>query len=120
MEDVLVVVDMQNDFIDQALGSNEAIDIVDYVAAKIKAFDGLIIVTYDTHDENYMNSLEGKYLPVPHCIKGTDGWQLNSEVTSALKAKEYKTIEKLTFGSKTLPDLIKQNPNAIYGGKFLF
>ena len=91
------------------VSGNEAIDIVDYVAAKIKAFDGLIIVTYDTHDENYMNSLEGKYLPVPHCIKGSEGWKLNPKIQAALENKEYISVEKPTFGSVDLPQIIKQN-----------
>lgn len=109
MKDVLVVVDMQNDFIDQALGSKEAMAIVDYVADKIKAFEGFIVVTYDTHDENYMDSLEGKYLPVPHCIKGSEGWQLNNKIQAALANKEYITIEKPTFGAMNLPEVIEQN-----------
>lgn len=73
MKKILVVVDMQKDFVDGALGSREAVAIVPAVAKKVEEFDGDIFVTYDTHRENYMETAEGKKLPVPHCIKGTDG-----------------------------------------------
>jgi nicotinamidase-related amidase len=108
---ILIVVDMQKDFVDGALGTPEAVAIVDNVVEKIKSHDGDIIVTYDTHFDNYMQTQEGKNLPVPHCIKGTDGWQFDSKVQSALENREYKTIEKLTFGSTELPEYIKQNYN---------
>ena len=106
---LLIVVDMQNDFVDGALGSNEAVSIVPNVVKKIEDFDGDIIVTYDTHSENYMDTQEGKHLPVPHCIKGTDGWELNIDVRHALDNKTYKAIEKPTFGSTELPEYIKAN-----------
>jgi nicotinamidase-related amidase len=108
---ILIVVDMQKDFVDGALGTPEAVAIVDNVVEKIKSHDGDIIVTYDTHFDNYMQTQEGKNLPVPHCIKGTDGWQFDSKVQSELENREYKTIEKLTFGSTELPEYIKQNYN---------
>ena len=108
MKKVLVVVDIQNDFVDGALGTPEAVAIVDAAAEKIKNFDGDIFVTYDTHYDNYMDTLEGKKLPVPHCIKGTNGWELNPKIAEALKGKNYKTIEKLTFGSVDLPQLVKE------------
>ena len=108
MKKVLVVVDIQNEFVDGALGTPEAVAIIDNAAEKIRNFDGDIFVTYDTHYENYMDTLEGKKLPVPHCIKGTDGWQLNAKIAEALKGKEYKTVEKLTFGSVELPELVKE------------
>ena len=111
MKKILIVVDMQKDFVDGALGTPEAVAIVDNVVEKIKSHDGDIIVTYDTHFDNYMQTQEGKNLPVPHCIKDTDGWQLDSKVQSALENREYKTIEKLTFGSTELPEYIKQNYN---------
>lgn len=104
----LVVVDMQKDFVDGALGTAEAVAIVDNVVEKIKAFDGEIIVTYDTHNEDYPESAEGKKLPVKHCIKDTDGWELNPEVETALCGKTYTAVEKPTFGSVSLPDLIKE------------
>ena len=77
---VLVVVDMQNDFIDGALGTKEAVAIVPNVAEKIKKFDGKVLFTRDTHEENYMDTQEGKNLPVPHCIRGTEGWQIRPEL----------------------------------------
>ncbi len=115
MKNILVVVDIQNDFVDGALGTQEAQSIVKNAAKKIKDFDGDIFVTYDTHYDNYMETNEGKKLPVPHCIKGTKGWELNPEIADALSGKEYTQVEKLTFGSVDLPNLIKQkiaNENA--------
>lgn len=108
MKKVLVVVDMQKDFVDGALGSKEAVAIVPAVAKKIKEFDGDIFVTFDTHYENYMATAEGKKLPVPHCIKGTDGWELNDEIKQALASKNFTPVEKKTFGSVDLPALIKE------------
>ena len=111
MKKILVVVDMQKDFVDGALGSPEAQAIVDNVVNKIDKFDGDIIATYDTHPDNYMESQEGKNLPVPHCIKGTDGWMLDTRVQSALDKRGYKAIEKPTFGSTELVEYIKANYN---------
>ena len=108
MKKVLVVVDMQNDFVDGALGSKEAVGIVPAVAKKINEFDGDIFVTYDTHFDNYTDTAEGKKLPVPHCIKGTDGWKLNADVERALSAKKHTAVEKNTFGSVDLPAKIKK------------
>jgi len=107
MKKFLVVVDMQNDFIDGALGTKEAELIIDNVVKKIAEFEGEIFVTLDTHQDNYMQTLEGKNLPVPHCIKGTDGWNLNKKVNEALVNKKYEIVEKITFGSVDLPNLIK-------------
>lgn len=112
MKKLLIVVDMQKDFVDGTLGSNEAVAIVDNVVNKIENFDGDIIVTYDTHSENYMETQEGKNLPVPHCIKGTDGWNLDSKVQKAVDKREYKAIEKPTFGSTELVEYIKTNYDA--------
>lgn len=108
MKKILVVVDMQNDFVDGALGSAEAVAIVDNVVEKINSHKGLIFVTYDTHFDNYLDTSEGKKLPVKHCIKGTIGWELNPKVSSALNKKEYTKVEKLTFGSVDLPCLVKE------------
>lgn len=112
MKRILIVVDMQKDFVSGALGSAEAVSIVDNVVKKIEGFDGDIIVTYDTHFENYMETQEGKNLPVPHCIKGSDGWQLDTRVQAAVDKREYKAIEKPTFGSTALIEYIKANYNA--------
>lgn len=108
MKKILVVVDIQNDFVDGALGTREAVAIIDNAVQKIKNFDGDIFVTLDTHYENYMQTLEGQKLPVPHCIKNTNGWLLNPKIADALKNRNYKTVEKLTFGSTELPQLIKE------------
>ena len=108
MKKFLVVVDMQKDFVDGALGSREAVAIVPAVVKKIADFNGEIFVTYDTHFGNYMQTNEGKHLPVPHCIKGTDGWQLNNDVENALSGKKFTKVEKNTFGSVDLPKLIEQ------------
>lgn len=105
MKKILVVVDIQNDFVDGALGTPEAESIIDNACEKIKNFEGDIYVTLDTHFENYMETSEGKNLPVPHCIKGTKGWELNEKVQYALNLKEYKKVEKNTFGSVDLPKL---------------
>ncbi len=109
MKKLLIVVDMQKDFVDGALGTPEAVDIVDNVAKKIETFDGDIIVTYDTHRQDYMSTQEGKHLPVPHCIWGTEGWQLDSKVQAALDKRTYQVIEKPTFGSVALPEYIREN-----------
>ncbi len=107
MKKFLIVVDMQKDFVDGALGTKEAISIVPNVVSKIRAFDGRIFATLDTHYENYMDTAEGKNLPVPHCIRETDGWQLDKAVAAALEAKGYTPVEKSTFGSVDLPLILK-------------
>lgn len=107
MKKLLIVVDMQKDFVDGALGSAEAVAIVDIVVKKIENFEGDIIVTYDTHSDNYMQTQEGVLLPVPHCIKGTEGWELDAKVQAALEGRQYHPIEKPTFGSTELPEYIK-------------
>lgn len=104
MQKVLIVVDMQNDFIDGALGTKEAVDIVPKVKEKIKNFDGKVYFTRDTHGENYMDTQEGQRLPVPHCIKGTKGWQICPELEE-LRTEE--AIDKVTFGSVDLSFLLK-------------
>ncbi|MBO5408370.1 MAG: cysteine hydrolase [Clostridia bacterium] len=109
MKHLLIVVDMQKDFVDGALGTPEAVAIVDNVCAKIHNFNGDIIVTYDTHHQDYMNTREGKHLPVPHCIKGTPGWELDAKIQTALSEKSYHIIEKPTFGSVTLPEYVKKH-----------
>ena len=107
MKKFLVVVDMQKDFVDGALGTAEAVAIVPNVAEKIREFDGKIFVTYDTHFEDYLDTAEGGKLPVEHCVRGTDGWRLNGDIEKALRGKDYTQVEKLTFGSVDLPWLIE-------------
>lgn len=111
MKRFLIVVDMQKDFVDGALGTNEAQAIVENVVRKIDGFEGEIIATYDTHFENYMQTAEGRKLPVPHCIKGTPGWQLDARVEAALKDKKCTRVEKITFGSASLPETIRRLAN---------
>ncbi len=107
MNKVLVVVDMQNDFVDGTLGTKEAVGIVDNVAARIRGFDGRIFATLDTHFPDYPETAEGRKLPVAHCIQGTDGWKINEKVQQALTEKGYKAIEKKTFGSTDLVEEIR-------------
>ena len=105
MKKVLVVVDMQNDFIDGALGSPEAEAVVGNVVAKIneyKAAGCKIYVTRDTHHTDYMNTREGRFLPVPHCIINSDGWQLNKEIEAAIDGADVTMINKPTFGAYAL------------------
>ena len=108
MKRFLIVVDMQKDFVDGALGTAEAVAIVPAVVRKIEGFDGEIFATLDTHFENYLQTAEGKNLPVPHCIKGTEGWQLDKAVAAALDKKGYTPVEKTTFGAAALPGMIAQ------------
>lgn len=108
MSKILIVVDMQNDFIDGALGSEEAVSIVPYVENVIRYFDGKVFFTRDTHFEGYMKTQEGENLPVPHCVKDTSGWQIRAEL-DALRLTE--PIDKLTFGSKELVDILKAEGN---------
>ena len=105
--DILIVVDMQNDFIAGSLGTAEARSIVGNVAEKIKNFNGKIIFTRDTHEDNYMDTQEGKKLPVSHCIIGSDGWQIHP----ALAPYAREVIDKPTFGSVTLAHLISAMSN---------
>ena len=108
MKHFLIVVDMQKDFVDGALGTPEAAAIVPAVCEKIRAFEGEIFVTYDTHPTTYLDTAEGKKLPVTHCVKDTPGWQLDAAVAAALAEKAYTVVEKPTFGSTDLPALVAQ------------
>ncbi|MBR6668892.1 MAG: cysteine hydrolase [Clostridia bacterium] len=106
MKKLLIVVDMQNDFITGALGSAEAQAIVERTAAHIRArqAEGYTpIATLDTHGEDYLTTPEGAKLPAAHCIKGTGGWQLNDAVSAALG--NCLLVEKPTFGSTRLPGI---------------
>lgn len=112
-KEVLVVVDMQKDFIDGALGTKEAETIVDKVAEKIRSFDGEVIFTRDTHLEDYMETQEGKKLPVPHCIRGSEGWELDKRI-QPLCTTGCKVFDKPTFGSVELAEYLqKQAPEKI-------
>lgn len=115
MSKVLVVVDMQNDFVSGSLGTKEAQEIVKPVVKKIKdrqAEGYKIFVTLDTHEVDYLNTQEGKNLPVEHCIRGSWGWQLEENVLEAVK--DSKQYEKVTFGSKELiQELAQMQPEEI-------
>ena len=104
MNNILIVVDMQNDFIDGALGTKEAVALVPKVLGKIKGFNGKVIFTRDTHFADYLSTQEGQNLPVEHCIKDTHGWQIRAEL------EEFRTepaVDKLTFGSEELGEMLK-------------
>lgn len=115
MKKLLIVVDMQNDFIDGSLGTPEAQAVVPKVAQKIKEWEGKIIVTQDTHFDNYLTTQEGINLPVMHCQYRSFGHILNNAVASALKLKSgVKYIEKSTFASTKLFDIVKDyDPDSI-------
>ena len=107
MRKILVVVDMQNDFIDAALGTAEAAAIVGAVKEKIRSYPAAdVIATMDTHSENDLDPQEGKYLPVPHCIRGTDGWRIRPDIAELLT--EAKIYEKPSFGSTALAADLKE------------
>lgn len=102
---LLIVVDMQNDFIDGSLGTKEAVAIVPQVAKKIAEYrkaNNQVIFTRDTHQSNYMQTQEGKNLPVMHCIEGSDGWQISKE----LNVGDSKIFNKPSFGSMELAEYI--------------
>ena len=101
---VLVVVDMQNDFITGSLGTPEAQAIVPKVVEKIQGFGGTVLYTQDTHGADYLQTQEGRNLPVEHCLKGTWGWQLEPRVEAV---RDSTPIEKPTFGSKGLAEVLK-------------
>ena len=105
---VLIVVDMQNDFINGSLGSKEAQNIVPNVINKIKEYENeLIYFTKDTHFDDYLDTPEGNKLPVKHCIKGTNGWDIPNEILNNHK----NIIEKYTFGSVELFEKLKEIEN---------
>lgn len=103
--DVLIVVDMQNDFITGSLGTKEAEAIVDKVAALIEEYhknDGMVFATMDTHRSlSYLDTIEGQHLPVKHCIQDTEGWQLHAKIDKLINP--YYRVLKETFGAKMLP-----------------
>ena len=110
---ILVVVDCQNDFITGSLGNKDAVDVVPNIANRIDEFDGdYIFATMDTHDDDYLETKEGKSLPVAHCIDGTDGFEIESSVSDALTRASKKGIHvevvwKPTFGSVVLVERIE-------------
>ena len=104
---VLAVIDMQNDFIDGTLGTREAEAIVEKVAAQIREFAGEVVYTRDTHLEGYLETQEGKKLPVLHCIKGTEGWQIRDGLQKPGQ-EEAIIFDKPAFGSVELAQYLKE------------
>ena len=102
---ILVVVDMQRDFIDGALGTPVAVRIVPYVKELVENFNGKVFFTRDTHFANYMQTQEGKNLPVPHCIQNTPGWEIHPALDALRKTPP---IDKVTFGASALPQVLAQ------------
>ena len=111
----LIVVDMQKDFIDGALGSKEAAKIVSNVSKKIKAYvknGGRVIFTQDTHKKNYLKTREGKYLPVPHCIKASDGWKIPDKLLKAAP-EDTLIVEKPSFGFTGWKNILKGDSDPV-------
>lgn len=102
MNDILIIVDMQKDFIDGSLGSIEAQQILPNILKRIRNHRGPVFYTLDTHHENYLTSQEGHHLPITHCLKESEGWALHPEIEQALKIAMATPIEKNTFGAKEL------------------
>lgn len=97
MKELLVVVDMQNDFITGVLGTEEAKKVVANVCSAIEGWKGDIVMTRDTHEYNYMSTAEGKMLPVPHCIRDSEGWQINDDVMKSYE--KYKSVNGVDSGN---------------------
>lgn len=100
--DVLLVVDLQNDFVDGVLGNEGNDKIAKPIEKLVDGFNGEVIFTRDTHEEDYLESLEGKHLPVTHCVKGTSGWEIK------IPTKGKKIIDKPSFGSYELVDYLRE------------
>ena len=106
MKKLLIVIDMQNDFIDGSLGTPEAVAIVENVKAKIRSYSpDAVIATMDTHGLDYLSTQEGRNLPVEHCIRGTDGWRIRPEIAALLT--DAKIYEKPTFGSVEMAEAVR-------------
>lgn len=98
----LIVVDVQNDFVDGVLGTAEARAMLPALLEKVRNFDGTVLLTKDTHTDDYLHTQEGKNLPVPHCIRGTDGWEFPPQLAALAKARRAAVYEKSCFGSTRL------------------
>ena len=103
----LVIVDVQKDFVTGALGTAEAQAMLPRLLEKLRGFEGGVWLTLDTHGEDYLETQEGRYLPVAHCIKGTEGWQLEDEVGSIARERDAAIVEKPTFGSEKLVEELR-------------
>lgn len=108
LDRILVVIDMQNDFITGPLGNEQAQEAVGRIVQKVREHEGFVYATMDTHGQNYLQTQEGQKLPVKHCMRGSDGWQLHKSVHLAVNAKpEHTVIEKHTFfATRVVTDLL--------------
>lgn len=117
MSDILIVIDFQNDFIDGSLGTTEAQAIVPNVVRKIAEYEAAgkpIIATLDTHHKDtYLDSIEGKYLPVKHCIVGTDGWRFSPEISEQVAEKFTTIIPKGHFGISNWDEIIEDHDQSV-------
>ena len=113
MKKVLIVVDMQNDFVSGSLGTGEAQAILGAVREKLASHEGPVIFTQDTHTPEYLTTQEGRRLPVEHCIRGTWGWALVDELKPFAEAPNARVIEKPTFGSVKLAELLTKEAGDI-------
>ena len=105
MKKALIIVDMQNDFVTGCLGTNEAQEVIPKIKEYADAFDGDIYFTMDTHRDDYLDTQEGKRLPVKHCVKDSDGWLIVPELRDI---KDVQTFEKPVFGSRELAEKIAE------------
>lgn len=106
MSRTLIVVDVQNDFVSGSLGTPEAMTVLPAIVRKILGFDGKVVYTMDTHGPNYLDTREGRLLPVEHCIEGSWGWENPPEVAEALESKEAEMYKKNTFASLEIADAV--------------
>lgn len=103
---VLAIIDMQKDFIDGALGTPEATAILPAVVQAVHSFEGTVLFTRDTHGPDYLQTQEGRNLPVPHCIRGSEGWQLAPQLQEYAAIHASPIFDKPTFGSRALADFL--------------
>ena len=104
----LIIIDVQNDFVSGSLGTAEARQMLPALLKKASEFEGKIIMTKDTHGDDYPDTQEGKKLPVPHCVKGTAGWEFPEALEKIQKEKQAKVYEKSCFGSRELAEDIRR------------
>ena len=112
MQDILLVVDMQNDFIDGPLGSGEARAIVGRAAHKMRGFPGRVITTRDTHEKDYLDTQEGQKLPVPHCVRGTPGWQLHPLIEIRQQESRQQLLQRLHHHARSTVIVPNMSPSA--------
>lgn len=123
MKKLLIVIDYQHDFVDGSLGFAEAVKLEEPIAEKIRAYralgeNGEIIFTMDTHDRHYLDSVEGRHLPVEHCLQGEDGWQLYGQI-AGLKGEHDMVFSKPTFGSLELADYLRDRKDEYESVEFV-